>query len=242
MIKLITTSKLFITSSRQQSIMAAIENPVNAELVQQLSEYLSDESKQDLNLAIKSNQAAEAESQAESEVDTSMDESSEANAPMGGNEPSSVSHPTSSSTPSGGNVFDDFSFADSGDAPAESEVATPTESADVQESTAMAGDPVLGSTEVAKRVVPYLEIMGLLNASSDTCGVIRAESIDDEFWLYYADEVNLNDIMISVIEILNATGYTYLKFNRLGRSNNAIIFDIKIGNEDIQSIKEISET
>ena len=47
--------------------------------------------------------------------------------------------------------------------------------------------------------------------------------------------------MIDVIEVLNAAGYTYLKFNRLARSNNAIVFDISLTVDPIKSEKEIEE-
>ena len=47
--------------------------------------------------------------------------------------------------------------------------------------------------------------------------------------------------MIDVIEVLNAAGYTYLKFNRLARSNNAIVFDIGLTVDPIKPEKEIEE-
>lgn len=237
MIKSITTSKLFVTSSRQRAIVAAIENPVNAELVQQLSEYLSDESKEDLKEALQSNQLA-SEASASQSGDSSVDAGDTNDVDFGGADtPSSVGGPA----PSGGNVFDDFSFDDTGSETAADEGAPSEESAAVEESTSVSGNAILGATNISDISVPVTEIKGLLNANSDTCGIIRAECEDDEFWLYYADEVNLNDIMISVIEILNASGYTYLKFNRLGRSNNAIIFDIKQSMGEIQSIQEIAK-
>ena len=65
---------------------------------------------------------------------------------------------------------------------------------------------------------------------------------DSELWIYYKDDVNLNDKMIEVIEVLNSTGYTYLAFSRLARSNNAIVFDINLNtSEDIKSVKDIEE-
>lgn len=243
MIKSITTSKLFVTSSRQKSIMAAIENPINVELVQQLSEYLSDESKEDLKDALQYNQSVnDAATSQSGDSNGAIDDTSDGD--FGGvGTPSSVggSAPSGGSTPSGGNVFDDFSFDDTSSEATADDGALSEESSAVEESTAVSGNPILGATDISDISVPVTEIKGLLNANSDTCGVIRAECEDDEFWLYYADEVNLNDIMISVIEILNASGYTYLKFNRLGRSNNAIIFDIKQSMGEIQSIQEIAK-
>ena len=66
--------------------------------------------------------------------------------------------------------------------------------------------------------------------------------VDHELWIYYNDDSNLNDKMIEVISVLNSTGYTYLKFNRLARSNNAIVFDILLNDtEQIKSVKDVEE-
>lgn len=68
-------------------------------------------------------------------------------------------------------------------------------------------------------------IKGTLNAKDDTSGVSRVGVKDDkEVWVYYNDNVNLNDVMVPVIEQMNASGYTYLEFNRLARSDNAVVF------------------
>lgn len=70
------------------------------------------------------------------------------------------------------------------------------------------------------------DIMGILNANGDTSGVIRTRRKDDELWVYYSDDVNLNDVMVPAIEMMNRPGYTYLEFNRLARSDNAVVFVI----------------
>ena len=71
------------------------------------------------------------------------------------------------------------------------------------------------------------DIKGLLNSNSDTSGVSRVSVKDDkELWIHYNDNVNLNDVMVSVIELVNQSGYSYLEFNRLARSENAIVFVI----------------
>ena len=38
--------------------------------------------------------------------------------------------------------------------------------------------------------------------------------------------MNLNNVMGSVIELVSALGYANLEFNRLARSDNAIVFQI----------------
>ena len=85
-------------------------------------------------------------------------------------------------------------------------------------------------------------IKGTLNVKEDTNGVTRLNVADSELWIYFHDDVNLNDKMVEVINTLNAAGYTYLKFNRLARSNNAIVFDIGLDpNAPMKSEEELSE-
>lgn len=70
-------------------------------------------------------------------------------------------------------------------------------------------------------------IKGTLNSIESTCGVSRVSVKDDkEVWIHYNDNVNLNDVMVDVIEYMNKYGYTYLEFNRLARSENAVVFVI----------------
>ena len=45
---------------------------------------------------------------------------------------------------------------------------------------------------------------------------------------YYDDKINLNNVMGPVLELLNAASYTYLQFNRLARTDNAIVFQVEL--------------
>lgn len=86
------------------------------------------------------------------------------------------------------------------------------------------------------------DIKGYLNADMETSGVSRVASKDDkEVWVYYNDNVNLNDVMVPVIEALNRPAYTYLEFNRLARSENAVVF-VVIKNDTERRKKPESET
>jgi len=67
-------------------------------------------------------------------------------------------------------------------------------------------------------------IKGLLNARDDTDGVVVIKIHGDEMWIHYNDNTNLNTVMEPVISLLYASGYHYLEFNRLARSDNAIVF------------------
>lgn len=71
-------------------------------------------------------------------------------------------------------------------------------------------------------------LKGTLNAVDDTCGVLRIKVDEDkkELWIYYNDDINLNDVMTPLIELLEASNYNYLIFNRLARSGNAVVFEI----------------
>lgn len=71
-------------------------------------------------------------------------------------------------------------------------------------------------------------IKGTLNSRQLTCGVTRVAVKDDEVWCYYNDSVNLNEVMVEAIDLVSKAGYSYLEFNRLARSDNAIVFVISI--------------
>lgn len=234
----IYSSKLYITNARKDRIHAAIQNPINAELVQQLSDYLDDDSKVELERAVKTNELDKIEQEDSGHVTPSS------TAPMGGGGGGA------SSSGFSGSALDDFGDdeladiepADFGDEGGE-ESAPET---DVAEAIKVDGTPITATSVVwttPEDIVSECDtIQGTLNAREDTKGVTRLQVKESELWVYFNDDVNLNDTMISVIEVLNSTGYTYLKFNRLARSNNAIVFDINLNyQEDIKSQKEVEE-
>lgn len=239
-------SKLYLTSDRQDSIHAAIQNPLNIELVQQISEYLDDESKEDLAEAIsseeeKEQQAAESKSNSEGSEENVFDEDNvfdtSSSAPSSG----SASH-SSFSAPSGGssNPFDDDfeSIPDdigeggepkpSPDANSDSEPSAPAPAPadDIEESTEITCTEDI-DTEDAKPELQSGIIKKLLNTEDDTQGVARVDINDSETWIYYDDKVNLNDIFDNVIALLKDSKYDMLKFSRLARTDNAVVFDIK---------------
>ena len=234
----IYSSKLYVTSSRKDKIHAAIQDPINVELVQQLEEYLSDEAKSELK---------QAESQIQSEPEKDSDgqviqpDTSDISSGGGG----------SSHSPFTGNILDDFGddeFSDEGSTE-ESGGGEAPEETPVAETTEVTGKPIKATSVIWTSVEDIANecetIKGTLNAREDTTGVSRIEVKDSgakELWIYYNDDSNLNDKMIEVISVLNSTGYTYLKFNRLARSNNAIVFDVTLNaQEPIKTVKEVEE-
>ena len=109
------------------------------------------------------------------------------------------------------------------------------DSSDVKESVEVAGQSIeaasgtsLPRTDVTDNMdLEVKEIKGILNAQDETAGVSRVSYKNDtEVWVHYNDNVNLNDVMIPAIELMNQSGYTYMEFNRLARSENAIVFVI----------------
>lgn len=233
------SSKLYVTSSRKDRIHAAIQNPINAELVQQLSEYLDDAGQEELAIAQQEATKNQTSSDDNEQIIPSSGESS-----FGGGGGGAPSHSSFS-----GDVFSDFGDDELSDIPMPdegSEAPAPSE-APVEESIKIKGKSIKATSLIWTTIEDVIEecdvIQGTLNAREDTKGADRLQVKDYELWIYFNDDVNLNDTMISVIEVLNSTGYTYLKFNRLARSNNAIVFDINLNyRDDIKSNKEVDET
>ena len=125
---------------------------------------------------------------------------------------------------------------------AEEPAAEPTEA---EAATAVEGQPITATTMTVWTATEDIAaksetIKGTLNSREDTKGVNRLQVKDDELWIYFNDDENLNDKMISVIETLNSVGYTCLAFSRLARSNNAIVFDINyVTVEPIKTVVEV---
>lgn len=237
----IYSSKLYVTSTRKDKIHAAVQDPFNQELVQQLSEYLDDEGTVELEQAIAEQKPNDAETpDTSSGADTSAGGSSDFGGGSGG-----------ASTNYTGNIMDDFGTDDLADVEPivdeggeSAEPAEPAESP-VEETSAVSGKSVMATSIIWSTfddVVNDSEtIKGTLNSREDTKGVNRLQVKDNELWIYFNDDENLNDKMVDVIELLNATGYTYLTFSRLARSNNAMVFDISLTAAPVKSIQEVEE-
>lgn len=236
----IYSSKLYVTSTRKDKIHAAMQDPINVELLQQLSDYLDDDSK----IILKQAQA----SIKQKESDKSSDDSDNATGSAGEPGGSSAGSNGSFTKPSfSGSPIDDFGDDDLADIDIPDEGGEEPAEPEAVESVTKEGKPITSATIIywntLDDVIDDCEtIKGTLNAREDTKGVTRLQVVEHELWIYFNDESNLNDKMIEVISVLNSTGYTYLKFNRLARSNNAIVFDILLNDtEQIKSVKEIEE-
>lgn len=230
MINAIYSSKLYRASKRKDKIAAAFDASASSELVMQLTSYL-DKDYQDLATPEPDTASSkdEPEDAAEpADVDTeSEDELDEPNYSI----PKSLHADLGDDFNPVDNLYtiddEDESVPESNDAaPSSESEPAPAKEEPVEESTKIvASVNILDEIDVIK---------GSLNGQEDTCGVTRIQMKENEVWIYYKDDINLNNIMINVIEFFNASGRTYLEFNRLARSDNAIVFVINNVAENIK--------
>lgn len=246
MVSAIFASKLYQVSNRKDRIHSAYMNPLNAELVQQIDSYVSPKYQKMLREEEDAEQAANT-----SEVE---DESVSNTSPGGASGSSSFSGGGGGPFSGGGS----FSGSDEDlpgmvtDEPGSDEsrsdsTGTNTDAPEPDSSETVSDESVEQSTVIASRctekdaALEVETIKGSLNVKEETAGVSRIRVKDKELWIYYQDTVNLNNVMSSVIETMNALGYTYLEFSRLARSDNAIVFDIYESAQPIQPIEEDEE-
>lgn len=222
----IFASKLFRSSTRQDKIRAALADPVNMELVQQLRSYL-DEPYQKLGLMDPQPEEPETDtSEAPAEAETGEESSSTAEsnspAPSHNSAPSRVSAPISDPMDIPGLNIEDESSSEEPPANEPSEPSSNEESVPPEEPVAES-TRITSSTDVQDTIE---QLKGSINMRQETSGVNRILKKEDEIWIYYEDKVNLNNVMGPVIELVNALGYSNLEFNRLARSDNAIVFQM----------------
>lgn len=232
MIEPIFSSKLFAVSNRKAEIRATASNPVNQNLMQQLSsaldksyqkaEYLLDTEDQE-----KLKQSKSADTESDVDETTEQDVSTEND----GDENTSVAPKGNSAPPKPSNLHSKFKEAEKNAAEGEQDSA-PTDDA-VDTITDAATDIDKGIEDDGIVAVGTMEpklspdsLKDALNNSSETKGVSRTSIKDDELWIYYEDSINLNKVMADAIETIYTFGYG-LEFNRLARSDNAIVFLIE---------------
>lgn len=237
----IFASKFFKSSTRQDSIRAAINDPINTELVQQLSEYLDEEYRHP-----QLNDSAEESSKPSGTENTEDSKDVDVNVNVSS---------TPSSTPAPHHAdhhLSDMMRAEGGEGgePPVAETETTEvkeESTDVEESTTVSAESVMASEIPQTNPVISIadqtdSIMGLLNCQESTAGV-RLVSVksENELWVYYKDSINLNNVMEPTIASLNSADYGHLNFNRLARTDNAIVFDITQSSKPVELIQESDE-
>lgn len=241
--KSIYASKLYKASTRKDRIHAALLAPGNLSLVQQLAEDLDEEYQVPENLGQPAQKA-----QAKPEVDEVneglfVDEEVDPEKDLMTMEdlkspkPSSKPSPAHFSAPSTGKP-DLSEKPEKTQEKADTSNLMPDSPAtdvnnDKKEETA-ASTKITSVTQVnptqislcALEDIDLNVIKGSLNGREDTAGVNRISEKENEVWIYYNDDINLNDKMTAVIEYLANAGHDNLEFNRLARSDNAIVFVI----------------
>lgn len=238
----IFASKFYKSSKRQDAIRAAISDPINVELVQQLSEYLDEEYKHP-----QSEEPTKETSEPETDAKPEDSEDVDVNVNVSS---------TPSSAPSAPHRADhhlsDMMRAEEveGGEPPVAETETTEvkeETTEVSESTDVPAEPVMASEiPMTNPVISIADqtdsIMGLLNGQDSTAGVrLVSVKVENELWVYYKDSINLNNVMEPTIASLNSADYGHLDFNRLARTDNAIVFDITQSTKPVEPIKESDE-
>ena len=242
----IFSCKMFKNSPRQDQIKAALTDPINKELVIQLKEYLDEDYRQpevaeSTPSFEKENSSKGSDSDNESHIRKSPSSMSGATPPPHSNKPDHHLSEMLKDEESGSSEMEDTT-PDSDDKP--EEPASDKEPKDVEESTSLAGQAIQASEapqgcSVVSTVDDIDAIVGLLNVVDETAGV-RSAAIKNtnELWIYYKDSINLNNVMEPVISAFNAADYGYLNFNRLARTDNAIVFEIQMNPKKVDSIED----
>lgn len=209
--KIIYSSKLYKASSRKDKIRANINNPINVELVQQIADYVdANEPKQ---LDTKVNEPSE------SVVKRSDHPAPNRGADKINHSSESDVSPSDDIEPMPGLIADDETISD------EPQPAQPEDESaeEINESEKLTDDTVQGVEGICSSI-DINQIKDELNDSPLTEGVIRVANKAREIWVYFNDNTNLNDIMVNVIDSIFSRYGAQLEFNRLARSENAMVF------------------
>lgn len=210
-LKIIYSSKLYKASSRKDKIRANINNPINVELVQQIADYVdANEPKQ---LDTKVNEPSE------SVVKRSDHPAPNRGADKINHSSESDVSPSDDIEPMPGLIADDKTISD------EPQPAQPEDepAEEINESEKLTDDTVQGVEGICSSI-DINQIKDELNDSPLTEGVIRVANKAREIWVYFNDNTNLNDIMVNVIDSIFSRYGAQLEFNRLARSENAMVF------------------
>ena len=227
-------SKIYrgLSSVDKAHVRAAINDPINVELVTQLKSYLDDE----YQAIFAPKEDTKVETEDVERVDTTSDDKDSFDKPTGG-VPSfhSSGAPMKSFGDKVDDIEEDLGELPDGDTPDEiSTDETETKEDETDETDEVKSSTVVASVDLDTPSVFIAtdEIKGTLNFDAATNGVSRVVIKDDELWIYYFDNYNLNNVMNEVIDKLNAAGWVGLSFSRLARTDNAIVFDINHNDTD----------
>ena len=210
-LKIIYSSKLYKASSRKDKIRANINNPINVELVQQIADYVDVNEPEQLDTKVNK--------PSESVVKRSDHPAPNRGADKINHSSESDVSPSDDIEPMPGLITDDETVSDKPQ-PAQPEDESAEE---INESEKLTDDTVQGVEGICSSI-DINQIKDELNDSPLTEGVIRVANKAREIWVYFNDNTNLNDIMVNVIDSIFSRYGAQLEFNRLARSENAMVF------------------
>lgn len=210
-LKIIYSSKLYKASSRKDKIRANINNPINVELVQQIADYVDVNEPEQLDTKVNK--------PSESVVKRSDHPAPNRGADKINHSSESDVSPSDDIEPMPGLITDDETVSD------EPQPAQPEDESaeEINESEKLTDDTVQGVEGICSSI-DINQIKDELNDSPLTEGVIRVANKAREIWIYFNDNTNLNDIMVNVIDSIFSRYGAQLEFNRLARSENAMVF------------------
>lgn len=212
---------MFRSSSRKDHIRANIANPINVELVQQIQDLTDDNDEDRVTI-----QPSEVSSDKIKKRKILKGPSS---SPSGGSYSPSFDD---KSEPSDEDIFipDDETNNDSID----SEQIDESPESDDNVDDGSSDDEVESSEAITAVVEDELDInqlKSILNDSSSlTYGVSRISERKNEVWVYYNDDINLNPMLSDIIYAVESSKFKNLEFNRIARSDNAVVFE-KVDND-----------
>lgn len=252
--KSIYASKLYKASNRKEKIQAALLAPGNAELVMQLAEDLDEKYQTPNNLGVKEEKKEDEPKEVKDddfgdfvvdeninpETDLMTMDDLKSPKPSGGHT-SSLSDKESSSEERNESKPDEPSSKGESDLMPQSpgnEMSSKSEDKPAEASTNVPEAEQIRATTLSDLTI----LKNTFNSRQDLAGVSRMAIKEGELWIYYNDSINLNNIMADVIEYLMASGYEEFEFNRLARSDNAIVFLIDVRTADNpKSIEDAEE-
>lgn len=227
----IKACKLYKVSNRKQAILNSYKVNTSSALKVQDPEDITTPNKE------AGNEATEAVNESKSQVSTGVEHRDDGSNPLASpsshkldidldEEPGNVSEPNFESSVEPSEPKEFTPEVNPSESDTDSNIEESTEVLDKK--IEAASGTSLPRTDVTDNMdLEVKDIKGILNAQDTTTGVSRVSVKNDtEVWVHYNDNVNLNDVMIPAIELINQSGYTYMEFNRLARSENAIVFVI----------------
>lgn len=214
----IFSSHSFKRSPYKDKIISAIQDPVNKELLFQLKDYIDFDSIPEEYKSTDKEVTESDEKFIEENKDKEKSNENEVEQPKKGinfKENNAQEENTEDS-------IDNSQYNDD----SESKKETVTTSVSIKSQTVLNSAPCCTANKLQSEV-----ILATLNSIDNTSGVYRVTCVEpNEVWVYYKDDINLNNVMPNVIDVLASSGFYYLTFNRLARTQNAMVFEFDPSN------------